>query len=285
MSLDIGEAFAEGLGRLTGRRAVVLVAAFVVVALASAVLAQTLQVAGLDTILETLRATPPDRLDVSRAEYDRQLSTLETQLETTRANSPLALELPASVAAAGLLVLAVVSEAVTIVAVRAFATDESDAAPIEGTTDRLAGATAHGFIGGVAVWALIIVGSILFVIPGLFAAVALYFFRQEIALEDATAIEAMTGSWRLTKGNRIAVAALGLVVVVVTQLAAAVSLLVGVVSALAASIAGAVLSGVLAAVGAAVVTQAYLQLTADRGAEAESDDPYDAALGPEDIPE
>jgi uncharacterized membrane protein len=285
MSLDIGDAFGDGLARLTGGTAAVLVVAFVVVAVASTVLTQTLQVEGLEALLEVLRGTSPAELDVSQAEYDRQVETIETQLATTRENSPLAVELPVSVVVAGLLAVAVLAEAVSIVAVRAFATDDPDEVRLEGTTDGLGMATVNGFVGGIVVWVLVIVGSVMLLLPGLFAAVAFYFFRQEVALEDENVIDAMVASWHLTKGDRMNVFALGALVVVVTQLATVASLLVGTVSALAASIVGTMLAGVLATVGAAVVTRAYVQLTEDAAVEAEPADPYDAALGPDDIPE
>jgi hypothetical protein len=281
MSLNIGEAFAEGLARLTA----VIVVAFVLVALASALFTQTLQVEGLEALLEVVRASSPAELDVSRAEYDRQVETLERQLETTRGNSPLAIEMPASVAAAGLFAVALFAEGVSIVAVRAFATDDPDEVSLAGTTDRLGVATANGFVGGVVVGVLIVAGSILLIVPGLFAAVVFYFLRQEIALEDRNFLDALGASWRLTKGHRLNVFALGLLVVVLTQLATVAGLLVGQVSAIAASLVGAVLGGVLAAFGTAVVTQAYLQLTDAVESDDEPADPYDAALGPDDIPE
>jgi hypothetical protein len=287
MTLDIGQAFQEGLSRLSGRPGLRLAAAFVVVALASAVVSQTLQVAGFEAMLETFRSASPDQLGVSRAEYDRQLAALDDQVQITRENSPLALEVPLSVAAAGMLVVAVVAEAVSVAAVRAFAAPDGDAVDFEAVVDGLGMATLRGFVGGVVVWGLIIAGSVFLLVPGLFAAVAFYFFRQEVALEDRTVIDAMAASWRLTRGERLNVFALGLLVVVVSQFDVVVSLLVGEVSVLAGTIVAAVLAGVLAAFGAAVVTRAYLQLTGTEAADepGEPADPYDAALGPDDIPE
>ena len=287
MTLDIGEAFQEGLSRLSGRPGLRLAAAFVLVAVATAVLTQTLQVEGFEAMLETFRSASPDQLGLSRTEYDRQVAALDEQARRTRENSPLALEVPLSVAVAGMLVVAVVAEAVSIVAVRTFAVPDGDAVDLEAVVDGLGMATLRGFVGGVVVWGLIIAGSVFLLVPGLFAAVAFYFFRQEVALEDRTVIDAMAASWRLTRGERLNVFALGLLVVVVSQFDVVVSLLVGEVSVLAGTIVAAVLSGVLAAFGAAVVTRAYLQLTGTEAADepAEPADPYDAALGPDDIPE
>lgn len=288
MSLDIGGAFGDGLARLSGRPGVVLAAAFAVIALASAVVSQTLQVEGFEALLEAIRSSSPAELGVSQAVYETQLETLSSQVETTRENSPLAVDVPLSVAAAGLLVVAVVSEAVSIVAVRAFATTDPDAVSLDGVTDGLGLATLQGFVGGVVVWGLIIVGSVLLLLPGLFAATVFFFLRQEIALEDENFIDAMAASYRVTEGNRLNVFALALLVVVVSQLNLVGSLVIGPFSPIAGTLVAALIGGVLAAFGAAVVTQAYLQLTGDAGdvdEPADPADPYDAALGPDDIPE
>lgn len=288
MSLDIGEAFGDGAARLATRPGVVLAAGFVLLGLASAVLWQTVQVQGLEAVLELLRGASPEQMDMTQAEYQQQLSSLEEQVRIARENSPLAVEAPMSVAAAGLIATALVAEAVSIVAVRAFATADADAVTLDGVTGGLGLATLNGFVGGIVVWGLIAVGSIFLLVPGLFAAVAFYFLRQEIALQDENFIDAMAASWRLTKGQRLNVFALGLLVVVVSQLGLVAGQVVGSASSLAGTLVGVVLGGILAAFGAAVVTQAYRQLTdgnGEEGSTADPADPYDAALGPDDIPE
>ena len=284
MSLDIGEAFGEGLSRLTTAGGLSLAVAFVAVALVSAVLTQTLLVEGLEALLEFYRGLSPEQLEVSQGEYDRQVSALETQLEVTRESSPLALEAPISVAAGGLLVVAILAEAVSVVAVRVFAAGEGETSPT-GETDGLLLATLNGFVGGIVVWGLIVAGSVAFLLPGLFLAVAFYFLRQEIALEDRNFVKAMAESWRLTRGDRLTVFALGLLVVVVSQFEAVASFALAQVSPLAAALVSSVAGGVLAAFGAAVVTRAYLQLREPEIDEETTADPYDAALGPDDIPE
>ena len=284
MSLDIGEAFGEGLSRLTTAGGLSLAVAFVAVALVSAVLTQTLLVEGLEALLEFYRGLSPEQLEVSQGEYDRQVSVLETQLEATRESSPLALEVPISVAAGGLLVVAILAEAVSMVAVRVFAAEEGETSPT-GETDGLLSATLNGFVGGIVVWGLIVAGSVAFLLPGLFLAVAFYFLRQEIALEDRNFVKAMAESWRLTRGDRLTVFALGLLVVVVSQFEAVASFALAQVSPLMAALVSSVAGGVLAAFGAAVVTRAYLQLREPEIDEETTADPYDAALGPDDIPE
>ena len=284
MSLDIGEAFGEGLSRLTTAGGPSLVVAFVAVAVVSAVLTQTLLVEGFEALLETFQSSSPEQLGLTRAEYDRQLETLKTQLDVTRESSPLALEISPAVAAAGLLVVAILAEAVSIVAVRVFAAEEGETSPT-GETDGLLSATLNGFVGGIVVWGLIIAGSVAFLLPGLFFAVAFYFLRQEIALEGRNFVEAMAESWQLTRGSRVDVFALGLLVVVVSQFEAVVSFALGRAAPLAGALVSPVVGGVLAAFGAAVVTRAYLQLRDPNDEEESTADPYDAALGPDDIPE
>ena len=128
-------------------------------------------------------------------------------------------------------------------------------------------------------------GSVAFLLPGLFFAVAFYFLRQEIALEGRNFVEAMAESWRLTRGSRLDVFALGLLVVVVSQFEAVVSFALGRAAPLAGALVSPVVGGVLAAFGAAVVTRAYLQLRDPNDEEETAADPYNAALGPDDIPE
>lgn len=285
MSLDIGDAFGEGLSRLSTGTGLSLALVFAIVALLSAVLSQTLQVEGLEAFLEFLREASPGQLDLTQAEYDRQVETLETQVETARGTSPLALGIPLSAAAGGLLVLALVAEAVSVVAVRAFAAEETEGVAREQLLDGLGLATLNGFVGGIVVWGLVLVGSVFLLVPGLFFAVAFYFFRQEVALEDANFVDALASSWRLTRGERLNVFALGLLVVVVSALNLVVSGGLGTVSALAATLVSAALGGLISAFGAAVVTRGYLQLRDEDEVEETTADPYDGALGPDDIPE
>jgi hypothetical protein len=288
MSLDIGEAFQEGLDRTFARNGLLLAAGFAVVALLLAVIQQTLLIEGTAAMLEWFQGFSPDELGLSQQEYDQQVTSLETQLEMLRESSPLALGVPAGVAAAGLVVVALVGEAVAIVAVRTFGADGAGSVAREDLTGNLLLATLNGFVGKIVVYGLIFLGGLLLLVPGIFFAVAFFFVRQEVALEDKNFVQAMADSWRFTKGHRIAVFALGLVLVIVTVVAETAGGLVGFVSPLVAQVVTAVLGGLAAAFGAAVATRAYVQLDRDSATvdgTAGNGDPYDAALGPDDIPE
>jgi hypothetical protein len=286
MSLDIGEAFSDGTSRTFAKNGLLLAAAFAVVTLLFGVFAQTLSVGLLEAMLESFQGLSPEELNVSQQEYETLISDLRTQLEMARESSPLALGLPAGVAAGALIALSLVSEAVSIVAVRTFAAADSEAVTSGSLTDNILLATLNGFVGSIVVWGLIIVGSVFLLLPGIFFAVVFLFMRQRIAIENENFVEAMAESWRLTKGHRIEVFALGLLVVVVSLVDELVGSVLSLVSPIASAVVTAAVGGVILAFGAAVVTRGYVQLEADETvADSEDDDPYNAALGPDDIPE
>lgn len=292
MSIDIGEAFSEGLSRTFAKNGLILAAVFAGIALLSTVLLQTLTIGIVEEMLQAFQGISPQELDMPQEEYDQMITELETAVEETREFSPLALGIPASVAAGGLLLTALFAEAASIIAVRVFATEDTDTVSRELVTDNILLATLNGFVGGIVVWVLIGFGLLFFIIPGIFLAVVFYFLRQEIALQDKNFVQAMADSWRKTKGNRIAVFLIGLVLVVVTQLEVVASAIVGFVSTPGGAVAGALIGGLLTAFGAAVATRAYVQIDEPNGLAEENDDndddeadPYDAALGPDDIPQ
>jgi hypothetical protein len=241
----------------------------------------------LEASVELIQATPPEEVGLSPEEYGQQLEAIR-ELESAVSRS-VTIGVPFSVAAGGLLVVALVAEAVPIVAVRMFATDEAETISRELLTDNILLATLNGTVGKIVVWGLIFLGFAFFVLPGIFFAVSFYFLRQEVALRDKNFVSGMADSWRLTKGNRIEIFAVALIVFVLSQLDAALSPLGNVVSQTAIALVGTVFSAGLAVFGAAVVTRLYVQLR--EGSEAEDEaveaekDPYDAALGPDDIPE
>ena len=288
MGIDIGHALREGASRTAGRNGLLLAAAFAGIALLTTVLFQSLVVSATDSALAAFQSASPQELGLSPAEYDDAVSEFETAREQAQSAAPLAVGISAGVAAGGLLLLAIVGEAVSIAAVRVFATDGPEGVTSDLVTDNVLLATLNGFVGGIVVWGLILLGSALFLLPGIALAVLFYFLRQEIALNDKNFVQGMADSWRITKGNRIEVFLVGAILVVVSRLEEATSAAVGVVSTPAGTVAAAVVGGVLAAFGAAVATRAYVQLDGageadESDADEEFEDPYDAALGPDDL--
>lgn len=297
MSLEIGTAFREGFTRTFARNGLVLVAVFVAIALLTAVLFQTFLLEGLEAFIEFQEGFTPEEMGLNESEYEESLNDSQALHDQFQSDLTLALEIPASVAAGGLLALALLSEAATIVAVRVFATSETDDVPRDLATDNVLLATLNGFVGGIVAWGLILLGTVLLVVPGVFFAVALFFFRQEIALNDKNFVQALADSWRITKGNRVDVFALGLVLLLaVWSITLAAGGAVGLVSTLGSDLLTAILGGVtlgggvLGVFGTAVATRAYVQFDETAGeldvdSEEDEVDPYAAALGPDDIPE
>ncbi len=286
MGLDIGQALREGASRTATKNGLTLAAIFAGIALLTTVLLQTLSVAVLESVLSVIQDTTPQELGIPQEEHDEMIEEFETALETVRETAPLALGLSVGAAAGGLLGLALLAEAVSIVAVRVFASEETETIPADLATENILYATLNGFVGGIVVWGLIILGLVFLVIPGIVLAVLFYFLRQEIAIKNKNFVQAMADSWRLTKGHRIEVFLIGFVLVIVSRLEEVSSGIVGVVSTTGGAVAAAAIGGVLSAFGAAVVTRAYVQIDEEAGEleEEDEEDPYAAALGPDDLP-
>lgn len=264
MSLDIGDAISEGFDRATDRNGLVLVGIFVVFGLLNTVTSHSLGAAYLDAFAPTIREV--------YAGTEMESFVLPVLRDSSQA-FPLAAPIPLPVAALLLVVLAVVAEGLRVLAIRVFASDERERIPAT-ATDGIGMATLNAFLAGIVVSVLTGLGSIL-LLPGLFLAVALYFVRPAIALEDANAIEALSRSWRLTKGDRIELFLL-LVLVWFFSLALSIpGIFLDPVSPLASAVVGIVLSGVFLPFSIAVATEAFLQL---REAESETV----GAVGPDD---
>lgn len=302
MTLDIGEAVRDGVDRATERNGLALMGAFILLGVASAVVTQTLTAELV-------------------AEFPQQQERPALSPENL-GPTPLALPLPFGAALAAAFALALVAEALYIVAVRTFVSDERSTVPGEFVRRRIAWVTINGFLGGVVVLTLLIlplvvafllaggvqlavgrVAGLVALLGGLlvggviaaFLYIAFFFVRQEIAVEDKNFIDALADSWTLTGDSRIELFVLALVILVVELLARfpylgldvveqPTSLLVGTLVLL-----GTVISAVVGVFVIAVVSRAYVQLREaeplpEPEEETEPDeDEYTGALGPEDL--
>ena len=288
MGIDIGQAFREGASRTAAKNGLVLAAVFAGIALLTIVLFQSLLVAGFESALSAFQSASPADLGLEQAEYDETVAEFETALQEVRSTAPLALGVSAGLAAGGLLFVVLASETVSIVAVRVFAAEDSNAVSSDVITENILLATLNGFVGAIVVWGLILLGSLFFLLPGIILAVLFYFLRQEIALKGKNFVQAMADSWRLTKGNRLEVFLVGAALVIISRLEEASSAAIGILSTTVGTVIAAIIGGLLAAFGAAVATRAYVQIDEDTETEAqveqeEPEDPYDAALGPDDL--
>lgn len=284
MSLDIGHALRDGASRTAAKNGLILAAVFAGIGLLTTVLFQSLSLAIADIALEAFQDISPGEFEgLSQAEYEEAI----TEAEQFRENLPLAIGMSAGLAAGGLLALALLAEAVSIIAVRVFSADAPEDVTSDLLTENILLATLNGFVGKIIVWGLIMLGLVLLVLPGIVLAVLFFFLRQEVAIKNKNFVQAMADSWRLTKGHRIEVFLVGAVLVVVSQLEVVTSTVLDLVSTTAGLVGAAIVGGLLTAFGAAAVTRAYVQLdddtAGDVGDDEEPVDPYDAALGPDDL--
>jgi hypothetical protein len=248
MSLDIPAAFEDGLTRLPTRVAAVLFAAYLAVGVASTVAAQTLSRAIVGALQTTI---PAD-------------ATAPAAPGTGVGGGALALDVGLPVAAVLFLSQIVLSQAVGIVGIRTFVSDARTTFP-SGLTSRLPWVVLNALVAGLVVNVLIGVGALLLIVPGVYAAVALYFVQFEVAIEERNAIEALRSGWALTKGERLRVFLL-LVVLFAIGLTSAVPSVVlgfaGVPTTL--TVATSVLVGAVAGLISVVVgARAYVQLKPD----------------------
>jgi hypothetical protein len=278
MSLDIGAAITEGVDRLLSRNGLVLVGAFLVVGVLSSVATQSLTVGLSEAALEF--AQSPD------APPGTDVETLREQVEQTRAGSPLALDISAGLAFGLAFLIGILAETLRIVSIRLFYTPAGER-PAD-LTSGLAFATVNGFLGGIVVAVLVVLGLVFLIVPGVFLALAFFFVKQEIAVEDSNFVDAMADSWALTRGERLNLLGLAIVLLVIGFVAFLPTIAASVAGSSTASLAvGAIVSPIVTVFGIAATTRAYAQLKgmepADPGEAEESEEV--GALGPDDIPE
>lgn len=240
-SLSLRTLLAEGYESATSRSGLEVFLALLVPSFLGTIVTQSLQQRNVEFIRET--TDDPAILDLADA----------------LGPFPLAFDLPPLVLLVGLIVTAMTAEAVWIVAVRAFAARELDGIPRQLATRRLGTATLLAFVGGVLLWIGTAIGLGLFLVPGIVLAVFTLFFRQEIAVADKSLGGALSGTWKLTKGNRWELFGLWIVLL----LLGAMLLLIGaIISPTDAS--AVVITTLMASVGTvfstAVVTAAYTRL-------------------------
>lgn len=273
MALDVGRALQDGFNRLLARNGLLWLVVFVAFAAVNAVVQQSMNRAQFDQIHESEAFTDLfDQLPLTTAEFADLVdqSTPLAYLDTV--------SLPALL---GLVVaLAVLAEAIRIVAIRTFVSDETETIPPETLTRRLGWAVVNGIVAGIVVGILVVLGTILFVVPGIFLALSFLFVRQEVAVADKSVVEAIEGSWNLASGERFALLALVVVLLVIWFTSALLLSFVNLESAAAVSFVGVAVDGVVLVYSVAVVSRAYHQLDAQAEAQEDKFEDIDPELLP-----
>lgn len=172
--------------------------------------------------------------------------------------------LPPLVAGLLSLIVGLVSLVVSIGAIRVFVSDETERLPREYFTRNMGWAVVNFIVGAIVFGIVVGLGFIALVVPGIFLLVSLWFWSAFVAVEDQNFIEAFRSSWGLTRGHRLKLLLLGIVVVLI-------SVVVGAVFGLGA-VGGALIGFILTQAGSAIVTVfsmaalavTYTELTAHR---------------------
>ncbi|MEF8872454.1 MAG: hypothetical protein V5A41_12565 [Haloarculaceae archaeon] len=250
MSLDIAKALQSGAERMTKRNGLIALGLLFGFRVVDAVVSDSFA----------------ERLLVDVINYEQLLADLQAQTDQPVQDPGIGefafafLDLPVSVLSVLALALFVVGIVVRVGIVRTFVSEETQSLPTEHFTRRL-GWTVLNLIIGVIIYFLAVgIGLVLFIVPGIYIAVALFFYNYEIIIAEKGVIDAFSGSLDLTAGNRLPLFLLGLIFAV---LGAVVSNVFGTVlpgATVAGTLVKMLVNAALAVFGIAVAAQAYNQL-------------------------
>lgn len=247
MSVNIGEVVGEGFSRTLSQNGLILLAITFVLVFLNTLLTSTIS-----------------------AELATDSMAGQGQFGAGATGVSLPIGLP--VAAVLMLVVFVVSIVVGIGALRTFVTDLTEGFPDGAFSRRMVVATLNLLVGFIVFIVVVGIGFILLIIPGIFLLVSLYFWAIFVAVEDTNFIDGFRGSWGLTRGTRLTLFGLGVVIVLITLV---VNIVLGIPQLLVGGLVGVAIAQVGTAFTsvftAAATATAYNQLTAaaDAGAEPE----------------
>ncbi|TKX68675.1 hypothetical protein EXE45_10960 [Halorubrum sp. SP9] len=139
--------------------------------------------------------------------------------------------LAVSVSAAILMLLGL--QWLTVVTIRTLVGGHTRTIPSEYYTRNIVSVLLNSLVGGLVYVVLMLVGSVLFVIPGIIAYVAFIFVLVYVAVEDKNFIAGFRDSWQLTRGHWLRLSGLLLIIV------AGIGLISGVLTAMTSLVVGA----------------------------------------------
>lgn len=142
--------------------------------------------------------------------------TFNQQAPASGVQSVAPIAIPPLVGVILVLVIALANLVVSIAAIRVFVSDETERLPREYFTRNMGWAILNLIVGGIVFGIAVGLGFLLLIIPGLFLLVSLFFWSAFVAVEDQNFIEAFSSSWNLTKGHRLKLFLLGVVVFLIT---------------------------------------------------------------------
>lgn len=251
--MDIEKSIKTGFGKLQEKSGLTLVAVFFVIGLVSTIASQSQAAQFMEQF----------------GGFEQLPSQLEGSfVESFAGGGPLAIEsLPSSLISLMNLGSTIGYIVAAIVGFRVFASGASDEIPSETYSDLLM-PTINAIIAGIVFGVVVAIGLVLFIIPGIYLIVALYFFTLFIALEGDSFIDALRSSWELTKGRRLSVflffVALVIVNIVFSIIGGIASLVLGGVSPQLGAIIGVAVGAAFTVFSLGALYDAYTQLREDR---------------------
>lgn len=250
-SLSIPSLVNRALSDLGTKSAGQLVVAMLVVSLLTAVCSQTILVRTIRFVQANAPAAQASQLP-------------------DPATFPLSVDAPQAVIvllSVLLLVLPFVSEAIRVVAIRTIYAGEYDGISRSLARRNLPRAVFRGWLGGFVLVFAVSLGVALLIVPGLFLAVSMAFYHQEVSVADESIRGALTASWDRTRGHRWEVLGLLGVVVAISLAPTGLPFLFSATSP-AGPLVTAVLSPVTTLFAMALFTEAYADLRESDSAEA-----------------
>ncbi|WP_049915294.1 hypothetical protein [Haloferax mucosum] len=178
MSLDISKSITGGISRAATRNGAILIAAYAIVGL------------GWQVAFNSLLNQLVSGLNTSGAAVSSSTTILSV-------------DLPMSVLAVLAFVFLILLQYLALVATRVFVGGYERSIPNDVLTRNIPLAIVNLFVGGIVYTALFVIGSFVFLIPGVIAYLAFVFMTFYIAVEDENFIAALSDSWSLTRGNWI----------------------------------------------------------------------------------
>ncbi len=256
MSLDIGAALSRGLDRTVKKNGLILVGVFFLVNVVQSIVSESLLQQFLEDLFDDFRA------EASSQEAVDAIEQAEGQIAEA---FPLGFldGVPVGALAGLWLALAVVGIVVNIGAIRTFVSDQTDRLPSEYFTRRLLWTLLNLIVGLVIYGVVVAIGLVFLIIPGIFLAVAFFFYNYEIIVEEKNVIDAFSSSWSLTSGNRLLLFVLGLVLFLLSAVATNVVGFVLPTDTVAGSLLNTLINTSITVFGIAVAAQAYNQLRND----------------------
>ena len=175
--------------------------------------------------------------------------------------------LPPLVAGLLSLVVGLVSLVVSIAAIRVFVSDETERLPRAYFTRNMGWAALNFIVGAIVFGIAVGLGFVALIIPGIFLLVSLFFWSAFVAVEDQNFIEGFRSSWGLTKGHRLKLLLLGIVVALIGAVVGAVFGVGAVGGAFVGFVFAQVASAIVTVFSTAALAAAYTELTAVRDEE------------------